>query len=92
MVKSTGFPFGYGNLSYKIKPFDLLIIVYVLRSQADLKLYLIVETLRHRKRVEAALLGTSKYSFAMISPWYLDSIKIWRHPLLAIFPANSAVF
>ena len=40
MVKSTGFPFGYGNLSYKIKPFDLLIIVYVLRSQANLKLYL----------------------------------------------------
>ena len=40
MVKNTRFPFSYGNSTYKIKPFDLLIIVYLLRSQANLKLYL----------------------------------------------------
>ena len=57
-----------------------------------LLLMFLVETLRHRKKVEAALLGTSKYSFAIDRPCYLDSIKKWRHPLLAVFPANSAVF
>ena len=47
---------------------------------------------RDVKTSKAAFLGTNKHSFAIISPWYLESIKIWRRPLLAGFPANSAVF
>ena len=38
-------------------------------APAQLSSVVVVEMLRHQKRVKAALLPTSKYSFAIDSPW-----------------------